>query len=571
MEPWQIDPAQWGKKVYRKIPISRYVRLARERHINDLKRSYEDPSFPYYYDNTAADKAVWFISLHRHVEGQWFGQPFVLADWQEYDIIRPLFGWKRKSDGKRRFRIAYVELPRKNAKSTLAAAIGNYLTISDMEYGAQVFAAATKEDQAKIVWGLAKKMLSHSPDLSGFVQPFSKSLYCPALGSLFKPLGRDSKSLDGLNVHGALIDEYHAHKTTEMYDVLAEGRGAREQPLIFIITTAGFLTEGPCRVESLFAKKLLDGVIENDQYFAFVSTVDDPEAWTEEEEHIKANPNWGISVIPERFREDFQLANKSIIKQNSFKNKRLNIWTGQATRWLSLEDWDKCGQLWKPEDFYGKPCWGGLDLGVSHDLSAFSLAFRGQEIALANGEKVNFIHFLNTYWIPEEGMLERWRTDSVPYPAWVDEGWINVTPGKTTAYGTVRADINKLADLFDIREIAVDRAHAHQLMVELEDDGLTIVKHAQNMAAMTFPCRSFEEIVKSGLIRHRNDPVFRWQVSNVAVVTDGNENLKIMKNKSGDRVDGVVAACMAVGRLLICPDPEFVYNERGIFVGGKRA
>lgn len=560
---WNGKSQDWGKGFYRDIAWSKLVLKARQRHIRDLERSQKkDPDFPYYFDWEAGEHAVRFIQLLRHVDGEWAGKPFLLSDWQEWDIVRPIFGWKCL-DGTRRFRDAFISVARKNGKSSLIAAMGAYMFLADREFGAQVYAAATKEEQARIVFEMARKMIEFSPELRQQIKSFKKTFVCDKTASRFMPLGRDSKTMDGFSVHCGIIDEYHAHKTSEMYDVLDDGRGARRQSLLLNITTAGFNVSSPCKKEWDLVVKILDGLLENHRYFGFIATADDPAKWREEESWFQGNPNFGISIYPQGFKSDFDKADASMQKQNSFKTKRLNVWTEQATRWISMEKYALCEGEVDPEWFKGRRCFGGLDLGITKDLSALALAFlddskpKGQED----------VYLLMKYWIPEVGKYERYKNDGVNYPEWCDAGWITTTPGETTRYDYIRRDIAELAEQYEIAEIAIDRAHAHELMVQLADDGLNIVKHAQNLMAMNFPCRSFEELILQRRLKPGVDPVFKWQVSNCAIITDGNENIKIVKDKSGDRVDGVVAAVMGIGRALIAPEPvKSVYEARGLVI-----
>jgi phage terminase large subunit-like protein len=451
-----------------------------------------------------------FLTAHTF-DGEWAGKPFALSDWQEWDIIRPLFGWKRKIDGTRRFRDAYIEIARGNGKSMLAGGIALYLMIADGEFGAQVYAAATKEEQAKIVWGAAKRMVELSPLLREEVKAYHKSLSNSYLGSVFRPLGKDSKTQDGLSVHGGIIDEYHAHKDSNMRDVLASGTVKRKQPLLTIITTAGIDTECPCKRESDYGKRILQNVVQNDRYFTFIATVDDPEKWHDEAEWYKANPNLGISVYLEEIRSQFTKAKQVPSLETGFKVKNLNIWSESSKKWISPSDYAKGNGAIDWSTYRGRRTFGGLDLGISRDLSAFALLFQGEE--KENGDPADIFAKMK-YWLPEESLQKRSETDGVPYQQWVDEGWIQLTPGRTTRYDLIRKYINECSEEYEIFEAAMDQAHAHQLMVELADDGLNIVKHAQSMKAMTVPCRNFEEIIMQGRFKHGDDPVLRWMVDN---------------------------------------------------------
>jgi phage terminase large subunit-like protein len=563
---WDGTPEGWGRGVYRKTPWSKYVLGARDRHRRDLARSLDgDPDFPYYFDPDEADRAIWFFNTLRLVEGEWAGKKWELADWQEWDILRVLFGWKRRDNGRRRFRQAWIEIPRKNAKSTLAGGIATYLLLADKEPRAQVYSAATKEDQASIVWGIARDMLKATPEFRDHVEFFKKSIFIPALGAVFKPLGRDSDTQDGFSVHGAVVDEYHAHKTSDMLDVLKTGRGARKQPLIVIITTAGNRSQCPAKKESDRAKRILEGSVIADETFSFVSCPDDPLKWDTEEEWKKANPNLGISIYFEGFKSDFKDAQSSATDRASFMRKQLNIWTGDATRWLSMEAWRKCGHLFDPAKLKGLPCWAGLDCGRSKDLTAVVYAFKIGEQENAEGRVVPIVYWLPRFWIPSVGKEERHKVDGVNYPNWVDEGFIFETPGEVTKYEYVREQFQKDSELFDIREIVADPAHAHELLQWLgEDDGFNVVKHHQSFSAMNFPTVATEELIIDGRLRHGNNPVLEWQAGNAVAIQDHQERLKLAKDKSEERIDGIVAGVMATGRLLIAPESEFVYKSRGI-------
>jgi len=318
MKEWKGKPRDWG--VYRDVPVCKWVELARERQVRDLQRYLDrDPEFPYYFDEEEADRAVWFFSQLRHSKGKKFaGRPFDLADWQEFDIIRPLFGWRRRVDGTRRFRKAFILLPRKNGKSTLASGIALFGLVADNEPVAEIYCASTKEAQSKIVWKEARRMVKSSPLLAEEVDCYAKELRCERFDSVMVPLGRDSDSQDGLNPHFSILDEIHAMKTNEMIGVLESGTGSRDEPLICMISTAGFFLEGPCREEQRYSEQILDGRLENEAYFPYLCTVDDVEKWDDPVEWQKANPNLGISVNIEDFQEKYKVARDMPSKRNNF-------------------------------------------------------------------------------------------------------------------------------------------------------------------------------------------------------------------------------------------------------------
>jgi len=572
MSTWDGIPENWGKGHYRDIPISKWVRKARERHVNDLKRSLSDPSFPFYYDDKAADKAVWFMQELVQFEGKFAGKPLILSDWQELDIVRPLFGWKRRVDNKRRFSHADVFIPRKNGKSTLAGAVAAYLLVGDKEYGGQVFCAATKEEQASIVWNCTKQMLEASRQLRRWVKSSKKAIYCERLGSSMKKLGRDSKTQDGLNPNGAVVDEYHAHPTADMLNVLDSAMGTREQPLLFLISSFGVGGSGestPCQKEDQYCRQILEGTVVNDTFFCYLTTVDDPEKWDQEEEWYKANPNLGISISLEKFRADAEKAKQKPDSKVEFLSKKLNIWCNTLRAWIDMGRYAENNGKVDWSTMVGKKCYAAFDLGLSQDISALALAFMDEGATVEYEEDGTMIlpdvYIKMKYWVPEEGLEIRSKTDRVPYQQWADEGWITITPGPTTRRDMIRKYINDIGAVYDIAEISGDQAHAHQLMQELTDDNFTVLKHPQTMVAMNLPCVAFEELILQKRLKHDDDPVLRWMTSNAVVVKDGNENIKVMKNKSFDRVDGVVAASMAIGRLIVNPVASSPYDSMGVY------
>lgn len=548
---------EWGN--YRPVPICRYAQLARTRQLEDLERAAaHDPDFPYYYDEEEADRAVWFFSELVQFDGEWAGLPFSLSDWQEWDIIRPLFGWKKTSDGTRRFRSAYIEIPRKNGKTTLMAGIAGFLLLADREPGAQIYCAATKEDQAKLLFDAARKLLENSPSFCEEFQAFKKSLYCPQMGSVFRPLGRDSKTQDGFSVHGGLIDEYHAHPSSDIKDVLASGRGARRQPLICTITTAGFNTFAPCKRESDLAKTILEGTVSNETYFAYVTTVDDPKNWADPIEWQKANPNLGISVYEEGFREDFKEANLLPENLNNFLVKKLNIWVTQHEKWLDLEAWKQCRQEIEIESLLGKPCVGGLDLSTTTDLTVFLLLFYQENPKVV----------LPFFFLPKDSIRKRSERDRVPYDLFERDGSLFVTEGNVVDYDFVEAKILECKEKYAVSEIAFDRWNASQTVNNLTAKNVPMVPFGQGFFSMNAPSKELEKLVLERKLNHLGHPVLEWMAGNVAVAKDPAGNIKPAKDKSSERIDGIVALVMALGiAAKQKPAANFIYNSRGIFSG----
>jgi phage terminase large subunit-like protein len=486
-----------------------------------------------------------FFALLRHSKGEWAGQPFVLSPWQAF-ILWVLFGWMR-SDGTRRFRTAYIEIGRKNGKSTLAAGVGLYLFAADRELGAEVYTAATKRDQARIVHSEAVRMVRLSPGLRRHVQTFKDNLSMMRTNSKYEPLGADADTMDGLNVHGAVIDELHAHKNRNLWDVLETATGARRQPLLFAITTAGFDRQSLCWQQHDYGEKVLDGIIEDDSYFTFIASLDPDDVWTDRRVWSKANPNLEISVKPESLEEQCAKAESLPAAQNAFRRLRLNQWTEQVDRWIDLAVWDACALPVDARSLEGRPCFGGLDLSATTDLSAFVLIFPPVE----QGEPWKV---LCRFWMPRDNVRRRVDNDRVGYDLWIQEGWIEATEGNVIDYDVIRARVQEDAKRFDIRELAFDRWNATQLCTQLQSDGLAMVPFGQGFASMAAPTKELEKMILGRQLAHGGHPVLRWMVSNVAVKQDAAGNLKPDKGKSSDRIDGVVALVMAVGRATVATE-----------------
>lgn len=569
-------PELWGRvgdNQFRDVPVCNWVVKSRERQLSDLDRWLsDDPTFPYYFDEREADRKVEFFSQLCHFDGEWYGEPFTLSDWQEWDIVRPLFGWKRKSNGFRRFRLAYILIPRRNGKSFLASAMAGALWIADREFGAQVYTAATKEEQAKIVWSGTERAMKLNPELYNEVQFTKRSGWNDFLGAVYKPLGRDSKSTDGLSVHGAVVDEYHAHADASLFNVIKSGMGSRRQPLLIIISTAGTNIDGPCKREDEHCEKVLDGVVSDDTYFCYKTTIDNPEdpnAWQDPENWWKANPNMGISVYVEGFEDDFKKAKDRPHLKSEFLCKKLNIWQNAYTKWINMDEYTRCMEHPIDLDFLKhRRCFAGLDLGQNRDLSALMLAFLGdEEITVDEEGKMHLpnLYTLGFYFIPSEGRILQSKEERLRYPEWVEKGYMIETPGKTTNYAAIRAKFRELSEIYDIHEIAADYAHAGETMQKLSDEGYNCVKAYQGFNFMHLGCESLEAAIIDTRFRPGDDPVLRWCFSNAVIAKNHEEKMRIIKEKSDDRVDPCVALAMAVKRILVSPEPvKSVYRQRGL-------
>ncbi len=582
-----------------KTLASRLVCLACERHLRDLK---EGKRRGLWFDEDAADHAIRFFSFLRHSKGEWAGAELKLEQWQQF-LVASLFGWKR-ADGLRRFRIGYVEVAKKNGKSTLLAGIGLYLFVpaGDGEPGAEVYSAATKRDQAKIVWGEAKRMVEKSPALrkkvgicGGDRPGQTANLHIAETASKFEPLSSDHDTQDGLNIHGAIIDELHAHRTRDLWDILEGGGAARRQPLYIAITTAGYDRQSICYEQHEYGRKVLEGVVEDDTYFCFIAALDGPRTdrtvqaddpahqgccvncrerlgaehkadchvilgddWRNEKLWIKANPNLGVSVKLDDLRRLAKKAMETPAAQNAFRRLRLNEWTEQDSRWMDISSWEACAFPVDADELRGRPCFGGLDLSTTRDLTAFVLFFPPED----EEEKAQVLAW---FWVPEDNIIARVRKDRVPYNIWAEQGYITPTPGAVVDYDIIRETIKDVASSYLVQEIAFDRYNATQLVTQLMGDGLTMVPMGQGPVSMSMPIKQLEKLILGKKIAHGGNPVLRWNFSNVVAVLDGKENVCFDKKRARERFDGIQALAMATGRAQIVPVEPAPYADEGIF------
>ena len=514
----------------------------------------------YWFDESAAQHPIQFIEGYcKHHKGQWAGQPLLLEEWERF-IEREIFGWKR-ADGSRLFRIAYVEVPRKNGKSELGAGTGLYLTVGDREPGAEVYSTATKKDQAKIVHDAAREMVKASPRLRRQIRIYRNRLHVARLGAKFEPLSSDSNTLDGLNPHGNVIDEVHAHKNRGLWDVMDTAMGARRQPLTFAITTAGvYEPESIGWQQHDHAIKVLEGSVEDDAFFAFIAAADPEDDWTQPETWARANPNVGVSVSLEYLAGQCEKAKQQPSFLNTFLRLHLNRWTQQADRWIPIERWNECDgnrsqqeQQARAAELEGEACYGGLDLSTKLDITALVLVFQRES---------GVIELLPRFWVPEATVQLRSKRDRVPYDAWVRDGWMMATPGDVVDYDFIRTDVGELGERFRIQEIGFDPWNATQIAVQLGNDGFQMVEVRQGPRSLSEPCKEFEKLIIAKKVRHGGNPVLRWMVSNVSLRKDVNDNIAPDKSTSVGRIDGVVGTVIAMSRMMLNPemaDPQIMW------------
>lgn len=502
----------------------------------------------YWYDEAEADRIVQFFAVHcKHVKGPMAGQPFVLDAWQEKEIIRPLFGWKRVSDNTRRYRRVYVEIPRKNGKSTVIAGLGIVLLTADREQGAEVYSAAADRDQAAIVFDVAKSMVEASPSLSSRIKSFRRSMTVESTGSSYKVLSADAPTKHGLNASAILFDELHAQPNRELWDVLTTSTGARKQPLVIAITTAGYDRHSICWEQHEYAIKVRDGIIEDDSFLPVIYAVDEKSDWQNPKVWAKANPGLGKSITLEYLEAEAKRAAEVPAYQNTFRRLHLNQWTEQETRWLDMAVWERNSEPVELEDLAGRDCFAGLDLASTTDIAALCLVFPPKE------ETEKWKAFWR-FWVPDEGIHKRALKDRVPYDQWEREAWITATEGNITDYEVIRRDINELQTKVNIREIAYDRWNATQLTTQLEGDGFVMVPFGQGFASMAAPTKELLGLLTGDRMQHGTNPVARWMASNVTVRTDPAGNQKPDKGKSTEKIDGIVAEIMALGRAMTQPE-----------------
>jgi phage terminase large subunit-like protein len=549
-----------------KVPACKWVRLACQRQLDDLERAKGE--WRYRFDEARAGRACRFLELLPHVKGPKSGKLFKLEPWQCF-IVTTAFGWVRKDTGARRFRRVYIEVPRGNGKSFLSSGIALYGLAADGESGAEVYSAATTAAQARITYGDAERMLRKRPAL---VQKLGLRISTHAIsqqasGSTFGALSREAKNHDGKNIHLAVIDELHAHRTRELWDVIITGAAKRPQSLIWTITTAGVDTSGICYEVRDGVVKMLEGQ-ENDGLFGVAYTIDEEEGddWRSEASWEKANPNWHASIDHDTYRLAATEAMQSAAKENNFKTKHLNVWCNADVAWMSMAAWDACADPSLTEgDFAGQPCTLGLDLASKTDLACKAKVFHRDVPAPTEEapERTERHFYLFVESLLPEAAVENSR--NAQYQGWVKDGWLRTTPGDVLDFEAVRAAVLGDLEQHDLRECAFDPWQATQLANELQAAGVVMVEVRPTVANFSEPMKQLEALVLQGRIHHDGNPALRWMVSNVVCHRDAKDNIYPRKERPENKIDGVVAALMALNRALLAPeDMGSVYEERGV-------
>jgi len=518
----------------------------------------------YYFDVEAAEHAVQFFEKWLvHTAGEWAGKPFKLLAWQREEIIKPLFGWKVTKTGCRRFKRVYVEIPKKNGKSALASGLSLYLTGADNEPGAEVFAAATCEEQARLVFDEAKNIVKASKILSAFYKFTKSQISVPLFNSTFRVLSKAAETKHGLRPHGVIIDELHAHKRPDLYRVLTEGAGdARRQPVTFIITTSGTSKTTIGWEEHEHAVNVLNGDANDPELLVVIYAADPKDDWKSPATWRKANPSIGVTIKEETVQRACERAIERPSLRDTFKQLRLNIWSSVSSRWLTSAEWDKCRAIVNEDDLKGRPCWGGMDLSSTKDIAALVWFFEFNDKFL----------ILPRFFVPMDNVDAREKSDAVNYRRWIKDGHIIATDGNRIDYEAIRRQIAEDAKVFDIRCIGYDSWNASETVGELEKSGLKMVAVPQAFK-LTDAAKQFEKSVAKAELIHPGNPALDWMAENVEVITSAQDNIRLVKPQSATaqtkRIDGIVAAVMARERYTRRDDSEpkrSKYESEGLTV-----
>lgn len=526
-----------------RIVAGKWVRLACERQRRDLQRA-QTPDFPYLFDEKRAEMVLNFITAFRHVAGEWAGQRFEPADFQCFRFA-VLFGWRHKETKRRRFRRAYLEVARKQGKSFEAALVQMIGLVIDHEARAEIFSAATTRDQAKIVFEVAKDMVRRfvqdEPTAGKVLRVMAQAIVNDANGGKIAALSSDAQKLDGHSPHIAVIDEYHEHPTNKVLKVMETGMGARSQPLSFIITTAGFNIEGPCYRLRKTAMQILEGQKKDETFFTMIYTLDEGDDWKDEKVWIKSNPNIGVTPSWDFMRAEFTKAlNEGHEAEVQFKTKNLNVWVSASATWIQDEMWLRAPEM---PDLTGRKSWGGLDLAEMYDFTAFCACFPPAD---PNG----VYGFRWWFWIADEA-AKTMNSRGVNVYEWERDGWITITPGNAVDLDRAIDDIAKLGPTINLQSIARDPWGSVTNTIKMVEAGLRTTDCRQGFRTMSPPMKDFQRLVAMGKLAHGGNPVMRWMLSNVEVARDPAGNIKPDRKRKENKIDGVVAAIMALGESIV--------------------
>ena len=550
-----------------RIPACKWTRLACERHLRDLDRAVAGASAyvfnPELIDVAGktyrpAERICRFAQLMPHIKGDWAARRELikLEAWEVF-VLASIFGWVNAKTGKRRFRVADLFVPRKNSKSTLGAVIGNYMLAADGEFGAEVYSGATSEDQALEVFRPARLMARSTPQ---YLQRYGVTVNISTLSiaetnSKFEPvIGNPG---DGASPSCAIVDEYHEHKTPQLYDTMKTGMGARSQPLLLVITTSGSDISGPCYQHQVELQKVLEGVIEDDQRFGIIYTIDDTDDWTSELALLKANPNFGISVDGDFLRGQQRDAIDNPRKQNTFKTKHLNVWVAAASPWINLHKLKLAGDASLDlEQFRGETCYDGLDLASKIDIASRVKVFR-REI-----DGRTHWYAISRNYVPQSAVED---PSKAHYQGWVHQGYMTATVGNMINLKQIEEDLVADSEKCVVAEVAMDAWGAREMMPSLAEQGFTVVDVPMQVRHLSEPMKEIQALIEDGRFHHDDNPAFVWMMSNVEVYPDRNDNIFPRKQREENKIDAAVALIVAMARAMVGQGGSSIYNEQGIY------
>ena len=511
----------------------------------------------YYFDKQAANKAIGFIETFcTHTKGELSGTALILEDWQK-KIVGDLFGWKNKKTNLRRYRTAYIQIARKNGKSTLAAALALLMLYVDDEKGSEVYSAASNRQQAGIVFEIAKGMIQNNKELNSRGKIFRNSIINEGKGNFYQAISSDSKTKHGFNANCVIYDELHTAPNRELWDALATSVGSRRQPLIITITTAGFDRQSICYELYSYAKRILNKSLKDDTFYPCVFECDIDDDIQDEKVWKKANPNYGISLKKKYMKIESQKAMDVPSYLNTFKRLHLNMWTDSVSVWIPNSEWMECHQEFDYDSLDGCAAWGGLDLASTRDLSALTLVFKVED---------KFV-IMPYIFVPKENAIKRSKIDGVDYLTFIRENDVIATEGDVQDYSFIRKTINDLSKKYRIQSIAYDRWGASQLILDLTNqDGVPMSPLGQGFVSLSAPTKTFEREILAKNVIHPNNKCLNWCMSNVAIQEDASGNLKPAKNKSKEKIDPVVATICAFAEMMTMDSGESVYDERGLIL-----
>lgn len=551
-----------------KLLAGKWVRLACQRQLDDLKRE-KEAAWPYRFDRKKAERICNFIQLLPHTKGMWAArrETIVLQPWQKF-ILCAVFGWVHKTTKLRRFREVYAEIPRKNGKSVLAAGVGLYMFTKDNEFGAEVYSGATTEKQAWEIFRPARLIAMRTADLreDGGIVVSASNLSIEENGSRFEPLIGNPG--DGASPSCVLIDEYHEHDTDALYQAMTTGMGARQQPLTFVITTAGVNLAGPCYRKRDYLIKVLSGTLADEELFGLIFGIDEEDDWAAVEALKKANPNYGVSVLAEALLSSRHKAMQSASEQNSFRTKHLNQWVGAKKAWMNMLVWKDSPAQKTLEELSGRLAYIGLDLASKIDVAAMILLFPPTE-----NDPLYHVH--GRYYLPEDILKEKDVANVSHYAAWSNQGFLTTTPGNVIDYDYIKDDLRKFSKQFEIKEIVFDPWQATPIANEMIKEGAPMVELGATVKNFSEPMKEVEKLARQKRLAHGNCPMLMWMTSNVVARLDNKDNIYPTKELPENKIDGPVALIAAMSRATLNQnDGSTIYNDpsarpRGIISVGE--